>query len=324
VRKPIGEGLFPLTPLPVKDNDEIDYDAIRANIKWLRDNGFKTPHGFIVFGEMGAMYAVNEKEFNKVVDVSVEAAQDQSVVIGTWYQNTREAIRRTKYAEDAGADGAMICIPYAREMEEEWAGKYYQQINDAIKGDLAIMHYNYPMISRGFSMGVAFWKKYLLNLENVKAVKESTPSHDQLLFAIADKINFCPGGERGIWRDSMLGAKGSVAAVSWAAPKHMQYYWEQCCVKKNWFDKTVLKIYRHIINGWMPPTTGMGARYGMPLRSGTTSPNGGWMGTGILKVYVEFSGLEAGSPRAPYVPIPDAWLPAAKKWIEELRAIKLP
>jgi dihydrodipicolinate synthase/N-acetylneuraminate lyase len=219
----------------------------------------------------------------------------------------------------------MICIPYARELEDEWVGEYYEQINNAIKGDLAIMAYNYPQISQGLNFGnPTFWRKHLLKLQNIKSLKESTPSHDALLFAIADKINFCSGSETGLWRDSMLGAKGSVAATSWAAPNHMQYYWEQCCIKKNWFDPIVLQIYKHLCTRWMPTPTGVGARYGMPIRAGTTSPNGGWYGCGILKAYAESSGLTVGRPRAPYKSLPNAWLPLVEKWIKDLRKISLP
>jgi dihydrodipicolinate synthase/N-acetylneuraminate lyase len=262
------------------------------------------------------------------VDVSVDAAEDQVVVVGTWFQNTRGAIRRTKYAEDAGADGAMICLPYAREIEEEWAGEYYKQINDAIKGDLAIMAYNYPQISQGLDFGnPGFWKKYLLKLENIKSLKESTDKNtDALLFEIADKINFCTGGAKRLWRGSMLGAQGYVGATSWAVPEHMLYYWEQCCLKKNWFDPTVLQMYKQLLKGWgMPGPVGVGKRYGMPIRSGTTSPMGGWMGTAILKAYCELSGLKAGKNiRGPYKPLPESWMPLVKKWVEEFKAIKLP
>ena len=48
-RKPI-EGIFPLIPLCLKENQEIDYEAIKSDIEALEDRGVQ---GFIQFGYMG-------------------------------------------------------------------------------------------------------------------------------------------------------------------------------------------------------------------------------------------------------------------------------
>ena len=33
------QGVFPLMPLPIKANEEIDYDALEWNIDWLEQKG---------------------------------------------------------------------------------------------------------------------------------------------------------------------------------------------------------------------------------------------------------------------------------------------
>ena len=73
------QGVFPLMPLPIKTNDEIDYDAIEWNIDWLEQRGVP---GFIKFGCMGAFNAVNEAEFDKVCDVCVRAARGKRRGLG--------------------------------------------------------------------------------------------------------------------------------------------------------------------------------------------------------------------------------------------------
>ena len=70
-RKPI-EGIFPLIPLCLKENQEIDYEGIKSDIEALEDKGVQ---GFIQFGYMGQMNAPSEEEFNKVCDLAVNTAQ---------------------------------------------------------------------------------------------------------------------------------------------------------------------------------------------------------------------------------------------------------
>ena len=104
-RKPI-QGLLPLMPLCLKEDQEVDYDAIRSNIELLEEKG---AHGFVQFGCMGQMNAPSEEEFNKVCDVAVDAAKGKKLaaIVSSTSTNTREAVRRATYAENAGADGSM-------------------------------------------------------------------------------------------------------------------------------------------------------------------------------------------------------------------------
>jgi len=249
-RKTVGIGLYPLLPFAQTEDQKVDYNGIAADIKWLHENRI---HGFISFGCMGQHYAPSEDEFNKVTDTCVDATEgDQVCVIGTTSPNTKEAIRRTKYAEDAGADAVMVAPPYALPIDEKACARHYQMVNHAIKGDIAIMVYDFPLLTRGFNMSAhRVWEKYLLDMKNIKALKASSDHRDRLLFSIADKINVLSGGEYMFWCDSMLGAKGIVAELTWAAPRQMLYFYEQCA-KKNWFDPTVLKINAVMLEyfGW--------------------------------------------------------------------------
>ena len=184
-RKPL-EGIFPLTTFALKENQEVDYEAIRSNIELLIENGFP---GFIAFGSMGSHHAPTEEEFNKVTDVSIDAANGKiACVIGASQVSFRQIIRRIKYAEDAGADGTMLLIPYAFPALRQNVAKYWKLVNDALKGEMAIMIYN-DVNMTGFNHDVTFWKDTLLKLDNVKAVKEGAKETDDVLTAIADKVN---------------------------------------------------------------------------------------------------------------------------------------
>jgi 4-hydroxy-tetrahydrodipicolinate synthase len=306
-RKPI-KGLFPLLPFSQTKNFDVDYEAIRGCIRFLKEHKI---HGFIAFGCMGQHFAPSEDEFNKVTDVCIDEANGEICsIIGSTAPTTNESIRRLQYAEDAGADGSMLAPPYALTLDREMCAWHYQQCNDALKGDLAIMAYNFPPLARGFNMTLNYmWEDYLHKMENLKALKESTASHDRLLFNMADKINILSGGETSMWRNSMLGGVGSVGQLSWVAPKHMLRLYEEC-MKKNHFDPWVLQMYKAMI----APTSYSGEPIGTP---GTT-----WE-VALLNHLVEIGGNKAGPPRPPYRPFPPAWLEQLKKNVERIRSVPL-
>ena len=301
-RKPL-EGVFPLLPFSLKENREVDYDAIRSNIELLIDRGF---HGFIAFGSMGSHFAPSEEEFNKVTDVCVDAANGKiACVIGSTAPSTKEAIRRAKYAEDAGADGTLLALPYAFPHSPESAARHYQLVNDAVE-ELAIMVYNDSGLNRGFKMTWDFWDRYLLKMENVKAMKECTvkPAHATLL-RVADKVNVFACFEDIWWRLSILGAKGIVSQWAWVAPKVI-LRWYKMCREGKWFDPWVLEVYKTL------QFTGYSA---LPV------PMGNYV-QGILHAMVEIGGGIGGEIAYPYPKLPEEGRKYIEEVAEKLRALE--
>lgn len=300
VRKPI-KGVFPLMPLCLKENQEIDYDAITWNIEWLEEKGM---HGFIQFGCMGQMNAVSEIEFNKVCDLAVSSARGKRIaaVIGSTATSTQEAVRRAKYAEDAGADGSMLALPYAFPVTAEWAVEFFQTVDQALKGEMAIMLYNIPPTT-GFNVTPALWKEHLLKIRSIKAVKDSDfaiPHHDEVLVTVADKINVFSCSDPFFWHDAMLGAKGIVGLLAWVAPRVALKYYQEC-MNGNQTDPWTLRVFKAMV-------TAFGAILeipGVPLWS---------YEHGYLNALVEIGGAKAGPPRKPYGPLPRQ----ARKIVEEV------
>lgn len=289
-RKPI-EGVFPLLPLCIKDNQEIDYEGIKYNIELLEEKGI---HGFIALGCLGQMNAVSEEEFNKVCDTCVNAAKDKKIacVVSSTATNTKEAIRRAKYAEDAGADGTMLPVPYAVPVTAEWAAEFYQMVDQSLSGDLAILLYNYPPLT-GFNITPTLWKEHLLKIKSIKAVKESNEEilhHDQVLITVADKVNFYSSSDRKFWHDSMLGAKGIVGILAWVALKVTLRYYNEC-INGNQKNPWILEVYKTLVNA----TAIMGGP-GMPPQPQYKH--------GYLNALAEIGGAKAGLPRKPYGPLP--------------------
>ena len=92
-RKPL-EGLFPLIPLSLDDAQEIDMDGVRRSIDLVAASGAP---GCIVFGSMGQMTSVSEREFDAVCELAVETGHQGgiAVVVGsTRHQGLGAAVLR--------------------------------------------------------------------------------------------------------------------------------------------------------------------------------------------------------------------------------------
>ena len=299
-RKPI-EGIFCLMPLCLKEDQEIDYDGIAFNVEWLEERGIP---GFIQLSSMGQQAAVSEAEFNKVCDVAVDAAKNKkiAVVVSSIATNTREVIRRAKYAEDAGADGTMIPVPYADPCPPELAIEFYQTVDKAIKGEMSIMLYNYPPTFK-INITPAMWKEHLLKLKSIRAVKDSNmeiPHHEETLITIADKVNWFSNYEGPFLHDSMLGANSIIGLLSWVAPGVMLKWYQDCRNGKQTNPET-LRVWKMI-------TTAFGPMWG-PNMPPFDSYEGGY-----LNALAEIGGAKGGPPRKPYGPLPRE----ARKTLEEL------
>ena len=287
------KGVFPLMPLVLNAQQELDLDGLRQDIQAYEAAGFQ---GYVAFGCMGEFYAPTFDEFKKIVDTAVASSDKLACVFGTTFHNTRECITRSQYAEDAGADGVMVGLPYLIPCTNDAAYEHYRLVNDAVD-EIQIMAYNNPYSFR-FNIGPELWDR-LMELDRIKAVKESNPDvlhRARVVSHIANRINVFPGGEFWLLGDSLLGANG---IVSMAAPG---------------VPKATLQLFNACMKRQLDIAVSYHKKFANLFRTLTAENEVAW-----LKACAEFGGLKAGPPRAPYPPLD----PAAKKVLwDELQEIK--
>jgi len=271
------KGTFPLMPFVLNKNQELDQEGLKENIARYEDVGFD---GYVAFGCMGEFYAASFDEWKKVVDVAVEATQKLTCVFGTTFQNTDECIRRTKYAEDAGADGVLIGPPYLVPVTFDAALDHYRKVNESID-EIQIMAYNNPFSFR-FNMTPEFWDE-MMKLDRVKAVKESNGEvvhRTRIVGRISKKINVFSGGENWLLGDSLLGANGMVSVVGPGTPKASLAFFKAC------------------MNRDLGTAIPLHLKFTELYRDITPENEVAW-----FKACAELGGFKAGPPRAPYLPL---------------------
>ncbi|HEX2154194.1 MAG TPA: dihydrodipicolinate synthase family protein [Acidimicrobiia bacterium] len=298
VRRPL-EGLFPLIPLTLDRDDEIDLEEMRRAIKTVA--GAAAP-GCIVFGSMGQMTSVSEREFDAVCEAAVAAGSEAgiAVVVGSTASYQRESVRRARVAERAGADGSMLAAPYALPLPPEAVTDFFIEVAESLDGDMALMLYNYSPLN-AVNVTADMWAR-LVEVDNIKAIKESNmalPHFDQVLLTVGDRINVFTGNDPAYFHGSILGAAGATGIFSWAGLRTGTRFIDECR-RGNHDDPWVRQAFEAL--------QGLSAsirRPGMPLMLSYEH--------GYLNALSGLGGVDAGTPRKPYRPLPQEAMAALRE-----------
>ena len=87
-------------------NNELDEEAYRAFIEHQISEGI---HGLVPCGTTGESATLTHEEHERVIEICIDQVKGRvPVLAGAGSNNTTEAIRLTKFAKRAGADGALL------------------------------------------------------------------------------------------------------------------------------------------------------------------------------------------------------------------------
>ena len=119
---------------------KVDEKAFQQLIAWQIKEG---SNGIVPVGTTGESPTLSESEHKRVVELAVEASQGRiPVIAGTGSNNTAEALEYTRHAKKAGADAALIVVPYYNKPTQDGLYAHFKAIADAV--DIPILIYNVP------------------------------------------------------------------------------------------------------------------------------------------------------------------------------------
>jgi 4-hydroxy-tetrahydrodipicolinate synthase len=126
-----------ITPMT---NGSLDEAAFRQLVDWQIKEG---TNGLVPVGTTGESPTLSPSEHKRVVEIAVEAAAGRvPVIAGTGSNSTVEAVDYTQHAKEAGADAALVVVPYYNKPTQEGIYAHFRCIADAI--DIPIIVYNVP------------------------------------------------------------------------------------------------------------------------------------------------------------------------------------
>ncbi len=135
------EGVLPAIITPFQESGELDLDieGLRSNITFLLQNGV---HGIVPCGSTGESATLGFEEHERVVSETVDIVNGKvPVLAGTGSNNTAEAVRLTRSAKDAGADGVLVISPYYNKPNRSGLIKHFTKLADL---DIPVVLYNVP------------------------------------------------------------------------------------------------------------------------------------------------------------------------------------
>jgi 4-hydroxy-2-oxoglutarate aldolase len=151
---------------------EIDWDVQDKHFEYLISNGL---HGIVIAGTNGEAATLSSEEKMQLVQKARKTAQrlgrgDLPITIGGVAGCTRDTIRQTKEAKEAGATAFLALVPsyFHFAMNQEAMLSFFQELAD--DSPIPIVIYNFPGVVAGLDIN-----SEMLDLlgkhENIVAVK---------------------------------------------------------------------------------------------------------------------------------------------------------
>ncbi len=197
-------------------NGEIDFEALKRLVDWHVEQG---TDGLAPVGTTGESPTLDHDEHERVIAAVVERAAGRlKVMPGTGSNSTREAIRLTKFAKRAGADGALMVGPYYNKPTQEGYFHHFAAVAAAV--DLPIVVYNIP--GRTGSNILPETIARMAEVPTIVAVKEATGSLDQAsqIAALTD-LTILSGDDSLTLPILSVGGRGVVSVVGNVVPRDM-------------------------------------------------------------------------------------------------------
>jgi 4-hydroxy-tetrahydrodipicolinate synthase len=211
------EGVLTALVTPFRDGG-VDERALQELVELQIAAGVD---GLVPCGSTGEAATLSHAEHRRVVEVVVAAARGRvPVLAGTGSNSTSEAIELTRYAKEAGADGALLISPYYNKPTQEGIVAHYAEV--ARQTSFPLFVYNIP--GRTMSNILPATIGRLAEIDQIVGVKESCGNLDQMAHVIAavpESFSVLSGDDALTLPLLALGGKGVISTTSNLAPAEM-------------------------------------------------------------------------------------------------------
>ncbi len=232
-------GVYAASTTTFDERGDLDLDAHANHCRWLVESGVA---GLVPCGSLGEYEALTDMERIAVVESTVQAAGDATVVPGVSGKSGAEARRWAEHAGAAGA-GAVMCLPPTSHAPTD--DEVVAHFTEVARAGLAIIVYNNPFSTRVDLTParlarladevplVAAVKEFSQDVRRVAAIRETAPRLEVLC------------GCDDVFVESMLmGATGWIAGFVNAIPAETVAMY-RLCVDGRWDD--AVATYRQML-----------------------------------------------------------------------------
>lgn len=208
------KGSFVAIVTPFRDG-KFDEESMRGLLDFHLENG---THGIVVCGTTGESPTLSHDEHDRVVEMVVSYINGRiPVVAGSGSNSTAEAIQRTKFAKEVGADGALVVAPYYNKPTQEGLYQHFRAVAES--ADIPIILYNVP--GRTVVSVSPETIERLSEIPNMAAVKEATgnlATGSEIISRCGDRIAVLSGDDFVNYPLMAVGGVGTISVTANVAP----------------------------------------------------------------------------------------------------------
>ena len=252
------KGMWISVPTDWDEDYNFDEKTFRDVTARLIDVG---AHALYTTGSTGEFYALDWPEYMKVTDAFLAEVDGKvPVQVGANWFNTRDTIKRVRYARDKGADGVQICFPGWMAMPQEHYDQFLIDVYEAVP-DISLVHYNSPRTKKQF-----FGPDYARVAPRVPTLiaTKACLSVNDFVALVTYAPQMCHlAGELDFAMCHPLGAPGMVSSWFMMNPEFFHGYYNMCVEGRyseaiavaerlmKWFTEAVAPLFR---KGYRDPT----------------------------------------------------------------------
>ncbi len=291
-------GVYAPLATPFDDGDQVDTARLRAAMKPLVASPLS---GFVVLGSNGEAALMDDEESDRAIATVREAVpRGRMVLAGTARESTSATIRATRRAAQLGADAVLVRTPgfFKSQMTPDAFVRHYTAVADA--SPVPVLLYNFTAVT-----GVDLQPPVVARLAahpNIAGMKESggdAARMADLVASVAPEFAVLAGSATTFLASMMAGACGGILALANVLPAECVRVYELVRAKK--YDEA--RDLQRLIT---PVSKLLGAN-----------------GVAGLKAGLKLVGIDAGLPRPPLLPLPDAANEQLRAAIERVKAEKV-
>ena len=168
------EGTTVAMVTPFTREDTVDEEGMRENMNYLLERGV---NGLLAAGTTGESATITHHEQKKMMEIMVDEVKGKAAAVaGAGSNSSKEALDLVKYAEDVGADYALVITPYYNKPQQHGLYEHYKMLSESV--DIPIIVYNVPSRT-GTDIDVETIGR-VAQLDNIVAIKEANPDLDKV------------------------------------------------------------------------------------------------------------------------------------------------
>ena len=290
-------------PTPFDEDMNVDMGRMADMTRWWVEQGLGTNVAALkTSAAMGEGPDLSDDEWPHVLrTVVIAAGGDKTIICALKAKNTLHTINDARRAQDLGAIGLQIDLPFFHHANQDDVVRHFTAISDAI--DIGIMIYN----THWFCSNPV--KEYvhadtmlrLKDAEHVVAIKWSVPEGEDYdeMRRFSDIFNVIDNSGQAV-RCHKNGGAGYISALICVYPKHDLEVFQ--LLEKKRYDEAQAKIDR--VNDVLGP-----------WRAKTTAVSGGYRQGKALMAAL---GRPMGPPRPPTLPATDEEIAEARALVKQL------